>query len=895
MANITKSLIANLYNPHEQSQEELIERFVVRQHIFGDLSQAMKRSEMTVPVQHYLIEGQRGMGKTTLLLRLSYAIEHDADLQSWLIPIVFKEEAYYGIRRLFNLWETLASELAGKDRTFSGVFDDMSAAYREETEYEQICFKVLSRALEAHSKKLILFIDNFGELLRNFREWEQHRFYEVLHTSPLLRIVGASAVALQAFADIQDDFADLFHTERLEGLNREETHALLLEMAKSYGQEESIHRIITEQPGRIESLRILTGGVIRTIVLLFEVFTDQEDSSTLMDLDIVLDRVTPLYKGRMDDLSPLQREVVNTIALQWDAVSLEEIARKARLQPDDIEAVLQELEHLFIIERDISDSSPPLYRLKERFFNIWYLMRLTSGSSQARVIWLVHFLEGWYNKSELVQHAQKHIRTLSRGQYQSKAAYYLTEALAQSGHLDQETEHRMIQNTRKLLERTDLHLAAELSLSEKEIFTEGEQYYQQEQYEHAITSFLKLKQKNEHIYFRLGYAFNQLEYYQEATTYLVQAAEQGHVDAMLQLGLIYHRHLYDPQASVQYYDMASQKGRTDAMFYLGNLYYHTLQDYRNAEKYYLMAVKEGQVRSRILTSGSFSLKGLKNYLVTAIKGEVNNPEQYQFQDFPGARDDYLQIIEQTSSEAMFQLGNLYNGPLQDRLQAETFYQFAAKAGHTEAAIALADLYNYTLRDYKKAEKYYLMAADKDDLSAIVDLGLLYHDMLKNNKKSEKYYKIAAERGDLSGMNGLAWLYFEQKREKHAALEYARRVIEEENNIYTAHTVACIYLWNNQVEEALQLAEKFMYAPEAYLNIEHDILFYLMLLLAKEQYQQIASYFESPALDLQQRFAPLLYALLYFLHDPSYRKRPPELVEPVDDIIRRVKQMTKDYA
>ena len=127
-------------------------------------------------------------------------------------------------------------------------------------------------------------------------------------------------------------------------------------------------RLSANSRGRIESLRILTGGVIRTMVLLFEVFTDQEDSSTLTDLDMVLDRVTPLYKSRMDDLNPLQRDAVNTIALGWDAMTLEEIAHKARLRQEDVAVILQELEHLFMIEQTAADASQPFYRLKERFF-----------------------------------------------------------------------------------------------------------------------------------------------------------------------------------------------------------------------------------------------------------------------------------------------------------------------------------------------------------------------------------------------------------------------------------------------------------------------------------------------------------------------------------------------
>ncbi len=890
-----KSLAANLYNPHEQSKEQIIEHFVVRQGVLADLYQTLKRANDKPPLQHYLIEGQRGMGKTTLLLRLGHEIDRDPELRERLIPIVLKEEAYYGIRRLFHLWESIACELAGKDQMFTTLFENMSAAYDARNDYERRCFEMLRNALQGQGKRLVLFVDNLGELLRNFHEEEQTRFYNLLRESPHFRLVGATPIALRAYTEISKNFLPLFESTRLEGLGQDETHDLLLQLSRVYDREERIQKIITQQPGRIESLRILTGGVIRTMVLLFEVFSDQENSSTLADLDTVLDRVTPLYKSRMDDLAPLQREVVNTLALQWEAMSTEEIVRKARLTVDEVAEVLRELENLFIIEQIAPDASQPLYCLKERFFNIWYLMRLSSGNTQSRVVWLVHFLESWYSATELRHHAQKHIQALSQGGYQSKAAYYLTEALAQSAPLDQDTEHQMIQAARKLLEESDAELAAELSPSEKELFSAGERAYQQEEYKDALKAFVQLKQKNKHVHFRLGYAFSQLGDYEQAIDSFLQAAEQGHLDALISLGQIYYRQFQDMAKAAEYYQMAAERGRTDAMLYVGNLQHYHTRELQEAEKNYLMAVKEGQVRSKVLGSGSFSLKGLKNYLVTAIKGETDDPERYQVQDFPGIKEDYVQMLEHTAAEAMFQLGVLYSRDQAQLSDAESFYQMSADAGNAKAMLALADLYNYRYHDDKKAEKLYLNAANTGNVTAMVNLALLYHDVLKNDTKAEKFYRMAAERGDVTAMNGLSWLYFEQKREKERALQYARQVIEAEKNIYTAHTVVCIYLWNNLEEEAIQLAEEFMYTPEAYKTLEQDILFYLILLLAKGQTERLIDYFETPGLNLHERFQPLYYALLSILQDENYRKCPPELNAPVQDILRRIKSLRKDYA
>jgi len=150
--------VANLYNPHEQSKEHLIEHFVVRHNLLHRLYRDITVFKQTPPNFHYLIEGQRGMGKTTLLLRLKYEIESDPELQRWLIPIVFKEEAHYGIQHLSTLWEIIAQELETRENTFSELPLKMSKAYEnthtgdpQREKYEEACFKLLTDTLETCS------------------------------------------------------------------------------------------------------------------------------------------------------------------------------------------------------------------------------------------------------------------------------------------------------------------------------------------------------------------------------------------------------------------------------------------------------------------------------------------------------------------------------------------------------------------------------------------------------------------------------------------------------------------------------------------------------------------------------------------------------------------------
>ena len=68
----------------------------------------------------------------------------------------------------------------------------------------------------------------------------------------------------------------------------------------------------------------------RTVALLFEIFIDDESGNSFKNLEMLLDRVTPLYKHRMDDLPTKQQEIVNIVALNWDAIGTKEIAEKIR-------------------------------------------------------------------------------------------------------------------------------------------------------------------------------------------------------------------------------------------------------------------------------------------------------------------------------------------------------------------------------------------------------------------------------------------------------------------------------------------------------------------------------------------------------------------------------------
>lgn len=388
-----------LYNTQNVDSEVLKAGFSIRkkeyQRIWKDIQTgSMKSSEI-----HYLVQGVRGAGKTTLLSRLAYEVEADEALNNWLIPILLNEEEY-GILSLFTFWLRISEKLAEQSADiYAELFEQVSSL----DDNAEIAWELIQNCLDRNKQKIIVFVDNLGELFKDFDEIEHAQLREVLSFHPQIRLIGGSSQLLEAHFDGAAPFYQFFKLVNLKPINEAEMHELLRSLAKQTGDEaiKTIEEIITEHPERIEAVRRLTDGVPRTIVLLFQIIMEGAKESSYAYLEETIDKTTPLYKHRMDDLSRQQKAIVHTIAMNWDALSTKEIAEQTRLPSKTVSAQLVKLQQQWIVDKIETSTKNHLYIVKERFFNIWYLMRYGSQTDKRRVLWLTRFLESWCDEREL--------------------------------------------------------------------------------------------------------------------------------------------------------------------------------------------------------------------------------------------------------------------------------------------------------------------------------------------------------------------------------------------------------------------------------------------------------------------------------------------------------------
>jgi tetratricopeptide (TPR) repeat protein len=190
-----------------------------------------------------------------------------------------------------------------------------------------------------------------------------------------------------------------------------------------------------------------------------------------------------------------------------------------------------------------------------------------------------------------------------------------------------------------------------------------------------------------------------------------------------------------------------------------------------------------------------------------------------------------------------------------------------------------------------------MAVKKEHAGAMYNLALLYQAEMKDLKRAEKYYLMAVEKEHAKAMYNLAWLYFEMKKDKEKALKLAEAAYTSEKDIYNAHTLCTILLWNNEIQRAIEISNHFLETEDSLEEFPDDVVLFLMLLMAKKQYHLALKIFHDNPYHLKDRFKPVYYTLMHFLKDEfpnEHKKMGGELEETVKEIIEKIKQMENDY-
>ena len=695
------------YTPDEIEEQAFLARFVVRTDDFEELFDELKSADYTVPNQHTIIIGQRGQGKTTLLRKIMLEVQNDPQLSAFLLPVKFSEEQYQ-IRSLCRLWEEAADYLQTLyEDEFEDILDTMETHF-DDDDYDLQCFSYLETAVKSKNKKLLLLIDNIDALLGKLKEKEHRRLREILLTSSTFIIIGGSTKMIEQQYDYGKPFYEFFKIIKLTGLNKEDSVAFLRTIGDAQ-QNKKIEAIISNTPERIETLRRLTGGVPRTLMMLFDIFVDESDNA-FDDLLQVLDDATPLYKHRMDDLPDTLQDITHTIAMNWDGMLTKDIAKKTRLESKVVSAQLKQLETKYGLVESISIGKNKIYKIEERFFNIWYLMRFGRKKDRQKIEWLVKFLVSWCSHEELEDRAERFMNAVKKGEIKESYAYHMCEALSYAG-LDINTEHNMKQGVKDYLKSIDSNLVGEISDSDREIGEKAIKLYYDNNIDGAIRLLVKSQKNSSVVLFMLGSLYEKQKEYSNAEEYYLKAIESGNNNALFNLGHLYKEQKEYSQAEA-YYLKSIESGNNDALFNLGFLY-NEQKEYSKAEGYYLKAIEQGDNDALNNLSWLYFEQALNinKAIMLASKNYKEDKDYYAIhclatmllwsEDFSKSYEKFLEWLE-------------YDDALDNKADVTLYLNLLMAKGQLYKAKALFDMPEYELKNRYKPLWYALMSLMQDE-------------------------------------------------------------------------------------------------------------------------------------------------------------------------------------
>ena len=404
-----------LYNPAQLTPEELKASFVAREDTLAEMLRLIGEQRPGHPCQHMMLIGPRGMGKTTLGLRLLHEIlETPALVAAWQ-PVAFHEESY-GVSNLADFWLTALNHLsrATADARWADRAVALARDERDDRRLAAYALAALMDYCQTSGKRLILFVENIDIVFKQLGDERQiHELRAALIERPEILLIGSANTVFEAIHSHGEPLYEFFRLFILKGLGPEDTRRILATLAKDEGRPEVIE-IPDREAGRLETIRRMTGGNPRLVVLACQILIESPLGSSFEDLERLIDEQTPYFKARIEELPVQARKVFHCLAEGWKPMQAREVADAAKLSSSHASAQLKQLmEKGYAREVALPDAKRSLYEVGDRFYNIYYVLRFsrTGRDRLARLIAFLHDLFGPVGMRTMYPAALEGLRT----------------------------------------------------------------------------------------------------------------------------------------------------------------------------------------------------------------------------------------------------------------------------------------------------------------------------------------------------------------------------------------------------------------------------------------------------------------------------------------------------
>ncbi len=358
------------FNPGTfQSDEELIEQFVVRQNELGMVMETLRGNIGSPSCQHLLIVAPRGRGKTMLLARTAAEIRTNSELSERLLPVRFMEESH----EVFNMADFWLETLFHLAREIEGCNTDLAQELRETHsdlaqqwrggDLEERARSAVLETADRLNRQLVLMVENLQEMNNAVDDRFGWKLRQTLQTEPQIMLLATATSHFEALDDVEQPFFELFRTLHLDPLNTEECRRLW--------QMASGNEMSGEQ---IRPLEILTGGDPRLLVIISQFSHHRSVHDLMEDLVKLIDDHTEYFRTHLEGIPKTERRVYLALIDLWQPSTTDEITARARMDIRQVSTLLGRLAKRGAVTVNKSGGKR-LYVTTQRLYCIYYKLR----------------------------------------------------------------------------------------------------------------------------------------------------------------------------------------------------------------------------------------------------------------------------------------------------------------------------------------------------------------------------------------------------------------------------------------------------------------------------------------------------------------------------------------
>ena len=389
------------FNPGTfQSDEEVIDQFVVRKRELEIVLEVLRGNIDSPSCQHVLVVAPRGRGKTMLLARVTAELNTNDELSECLLPVRFMEESHeilditdFWLETLFHLARESVRHDPALARELQEAHADLADRWRERELADRARATVLDAA-DRLGKKLVLMVENLQALCKNVDADFGWQLRGALQSEPQIMLLATATSRFKGLDDATEPFFEQFRIINLEPLTTEECRQLWPVIS---GDEVSARAI--------RPLEILTGGSPRLLVIIAQFAQYRSLRQLMEELVTLIDDHTEYFRSHLEVLASVERRVYLALIDLWQPSSAGEIATRARKDVRTVSTMLGRLVNRGAVIVEGAGRNRQ-YIAAERLYSIYYKLRRERDEA-AVVENLIHFMAVFYSKAELVEMSAK--------------------------------------------------------------------------------------------------------------------------------------------------------------------------------------------------------------------------------------------------------------------------------------------------------------------------------------------------------------------------------------------------------------------------------------------------------------------------------------------------------